>query len=262
VAGVTEVSGSIRRVAVVSGGAGDIGRAICSALAAQGTAVALSDSRPPHDEQALVAELGAVRFDLLDVRDRNAVDEWLDDVARDLGTPTIVVPCAALAREADLYALDAPIWDDELAVTLTGSFHVAHAAALRMLAAAERGRIVLIGSWVAHAPHPQITAYCVAKAGLRMLARCLAVQLAPHGILVNEVAPGYVDAGVSAAFWDAHPGSRELAVARVPIGRLMGAAEVARLVAFLCGPDAGHMAGSVLLADGGLSLGATWSGES
>jgi NAD(P)-dependent dehydrogenase (short-subunit alcohol dehydrogenase family) len=260
VAGLSETTRVLAgQVAVVSGGAGDIGRAICRELAARGATVALSDLRRPNDEETLLARLGAARFDTVDVRDRGAVEAWLDAVASAHGLPTLVIPCAALGLLGGASDLEASTWETELAVTLTGSFHVAQAAAQRLLAAGSPGRIVLIGSWAAHAPHPQITAYCVAKAGLRVLGRCFASELAPHGILVNEVAPGYVDAGLSAAAWNAEPGSRERALGRVPIGKLLDADDIARLVAFLCGPDAAQMTGSVLLADGGLSLGAIWS---
>ena len=96
--------------------------------------------------------------------------------------------------------------------------------------------------------------YCVAKAGLRMLSQCMALDLAPQGILVNEVAPGYVDAGLSAQFWKQNPAGREKAAGRVPIGQLIDAGEVATQVAHLCEPDNRHMTGTTLLMDGGLSL--------
>jgi glucose 1-dehydrogenase len=89
---------------------------------------------------------------------------------------------------------------------------------------------------------------------MRMLCKCMALDLAPTGILVNEVAPGYVDAGLSAAVWIKNPEARENAAERVPIGKLIDAADVAQQVAHLCEPDNRHMTGSVLLMDGGLSL--------
>ena len=82
----------------------------------------------------------------------------------------------------------------------------------------------------------------------------MALDLAPAGILVNEVAPGYVDAGLSASVWLKFPEAREKAAQRVPIGTLIEAADVARQVAHLCEPDNRHMTGSVVLMDGGLSL--------
>jgi NAD(P)-dependent dehydrogenase (short-subunit alcohol dehydrogenase family) len=83
----------------------------------------------------------------------------------------------------------------------------------------------------------------------------MALELGPHGILVNEVAPGYVDAGLSGRFFNEQPGSRENAERRVPIHKLIVPQDVALQVAHLCDPENKHMTGSVLLMDGGLSLG-------
>jgi len=94
----------------------------------------------------------------------------------------------------------------------------------------------------------------VAKAGLRMLGQCLALELAPHDIAVNEIAPGFVDAGLTGKIYDANPGSRENSRTLVPNGRLIEAAEVGDQIAFLCDPANSHMVGSVHLMDGGLSL--------
>jgi NAD(P)-dependent dehydrogenase (short-subunit alcohol dehydrogenase family) len=82
----------------------------------------------------------------------------------------------------------------------------------------------------------------------------MALELAPQGILVNEVAPGFVDAGLSGRFFREKPGLREQAAARVPIGQLIEACDVARQVAHLCDPANRHMTGSTILMDGGLSL--------
>jgi NAD(P)-dependent dehydrogenase (short-subunit alcohol dehydrogenase family) len=96
--------------------------------------------------------------------------------------------------------------------------------------------------------------YCVAKAGLRMLSRCMALEYARHGILVNEVAPGFVNAGLSRQVFEKDPQFHSQCAARVPIGEIMTAEEVAFHVAHLCDPRNHSMTGSVLLCDGGLSL--------
>jgi NAD(P)-dependent dehydrogenase (short-subunit alcohol dehydrogenase family) len=131
---------------------------------------------------------------------------------------------------------------------------MAHAAVLRLLHHRLPGRVVFIGSWVARTPQTHIPAYCVTKAGLRMLARVMALELAPHGILVNEVAPGNVDAGLSARIFEQNPAWRERNLLRVPIREMSSAEEVAYQVAHLCDPENRQMTGSVLLMDGGLSL--------
>jgi NAD(P)-dependent dehydrogenase (short-subunit alcohol dehydrogenase family) len=116
------------------------------------------------------------------------------------------------------------------------------------------GRIIFTGSWVQDVPRPEIAAYSASKAGLRMLARSMARELAPHGILVNVLAPGIVNAGLARRQLESEP-QYALRVAKViPLGELQTAEQVARAMAFLCSPDADYMTGSVLLADGGCSL--------
>jgi NAD(P)-dependent dehydrogenase (short-subunit alcohol dehydrogenase family) len=112
---------------------------------------------------------------------------------------------------------------------------------------------VLIGSWAAHAPHPHIGAYSVAKAGLRSLGQTLALDHAADGILVNEVAPGVVDAGLSRELLRSDEKLRERTLQAVPLGRLMSPDEVARDVLHLASPANRSTTGGVLVSDGGLS---------
>jgi Dehydrogenases with different specificities (related to short-chain alcohol dehydrogenases) len=239
------------QVAVISGGAGDIGRAIARRLHAHGARVALGDVLPIAKVRARVAKF---HYTEVDVSDSSANDAWLTRVTRDLGLPTLIIPNAAVVELGSALDTSVEAWNRTLNVNLTGAFLLAQLAARRLLAARRRGRIVFVGSWAAHAPHPNIAAYCAAKAGLRMAMQCLALELAPHGILVNEVAPGRVDAGLSKRLFDQTPGFRERARAEVPIRSLLDPSEVADGVAYLCRPDNRQMTGSVLLLDGGLSL--------
>ena len=253
------MSGTLsNQVAIVSGGLGDIGRAIAIELARRGAAIGIGDIFDDSAARGLAEQLGQLgvrhRYDSVDVAVASDVKDWIATVERELGVPSLIIPNAATVTLAGVRDVTPDQWSKELRVNLDGAFHMAQAAALRLLEHKRPGRIVFIGSWAAHAPHNGIPAYCVAKAGLRMLCKCMAVDLAPHGILVNEVAPGYVDAGLSADLWAKNPGSREMAAARVPTGILIDAAEVAKQVAHLCEPENRHMTGSVLLMDGGLSL--------
>jgi NAD(P)-dependent dehydrogenase (short-subunit alcohol dehydrogenase family) len=251
------------RVAIISGGLGDIGRACAMELARRGAAVAVGDRCDNGRSAALRTDIESLgrrfRFDLVDVADAEAVDRSVQAVEGDLGLPNLVVPNAAIVELVNLEHLTPAVWQRHLDVNLSGAMYLAHAAARRLLAHRQPGRIVFIGSWAAHAVHAHIPAYCVAKAGLRMLCQCMALEYAPHGILVNEVAPGFVDAGLSKSIFDRDPAVRQQAVARVPTDDLMTADEVAFHVAHLCDPRNRNMSGSVLLCDGGLSLvTATW----
>jgi len=246
------------QVAIISGALGDIGRAIALELAARGADVALGDIREPGDAESLIKSLHdrgvRARYDRTDVADSTQVANWFAEVANDLGVATLIVPNAARVTLAGIRDVTPDQWSREIQVNLNGAFFMAQAGAARLIEAKKAGRIVFIGSWAAHAPHPHIPAYCVAKAGMRMLCKCMALELAPHNILVNEVAPGYVDAGLSAQVWAKNPGAKERAATRVPTGQLIDAREVAVQVAHLCDAENRHMTGSTILMDGGLSL--------
>jgi NAD(P)-dependent dehydrogenase (short-subunit alcohol dehydrogenase family) len=238
---------------VITGGLGGIGRAIAIELARRGADIAVCDIRTDGAHtliEAVTAERRRCRVDELDVTNCDAVRAWLTAVGSDLGLPTLIIPNAATANAGGLGTLDPEHWRRELAVNLDSALYVALLAARDLISAQCPGRIVFIGSWAATQVHPAIPTYCVAKAGLRMLMRCMALEYAAHGILVNEVAPGYVNAGLGAV-------GPEEAVAlnrEVPIGEMAVAEDVALQVAHLCDPGNGHMTGSTILMDGGLSL--------
>ncbi|MEX2381789.1 MAG: SDR family oxidoreductase [Opitutales bacterium] len=249
----------IGQTAIVSGGMGDIGGAVGRELAGRGADVALSDlHRPEQAEEALakLTELGVgARYDQVDVADSKQVEAWVEAVNGEWGRPpSLIIPNAATVTASSIGEITAEQWQKEININLHGAFYMAQAAGRRLVAEGRPGRIVFIGSWAAHAPHPAIPAYSVAKAGLRMLCQCLALEWAPHGILVNEVAPGYVDAGLSGKMFRQEPGRRERAQGRVPTGELITPEEVAAQVAHLCDPRNRHMTGTVLVMDGGLSL--------
>jgi NAD(P)-dependent dehydrogenase (short-subunit alcohol dehydrogenase family) len=246
------------QTALISGGLGDIGRAIARELASLGADIALCDLRPAADAEQFLDELRALgrraRYDAVEVSDASAVQQWVGEVESTLGVPTLIIPNAAQVTQADVRQLSADQWSRELRVNLDGAFHLAQAGALRLVEHRKPGRIVFIGSWAAHRVHTHIPAYCVAKAGLRMLSQCMALEFAPHGILVNEVAPGIVDAGLSARIMDGNHALRDSARQLTPVKELVQPADVARSVAFLCDPANRQMTGSVLLQDGGMSL--------
>ena len=241
------------QVAVITGGLGGIGRAIAVELARRGADIAVCDIKAdgaPSFIESIEAQGRRCRVDQVDVTDPIAVRAWLTAVGNDLGLPTLIVPNAATANAGSLSTLEPEQWRRELAVNLDGALYVAMLAARDLISAQCPGRIVCIGSWAASQVHPAIPTYCVAKAGLRMMMRCMALEYASHGILVNEVAPGYVNAGLGSV------GPQE-AVAlnhEVPTGEMAVAEDVALQVANLCDPRNRHMTGSTVLMDGGLSL--------
>jgi glucose 1-dehydrogenase len=247
-----------REVAVVTGAAGSIGAATADHLAALGARVAGSDYN------AEAANGARRRMDRVDATNSSALDRWIDDVERAWGTPTIAVICAGISKAGRLAELSDSDWRDVLAVNLDGAFYTTRAVIRHMLAANLGGRIVFVGSWAAHAPHPHIGSYSISKAGLRSLCQTLArlrslcqtlaLEHAQDDILVNEVAPGIVDAGLSRALFRDDPALAERTIAAIPTNRLVQPEDVARDIAFLASPENRHTTGAMIVSDGGLSL--------
>ncbi|HRE79831.1 MAG TPA: SDR family oxidoreductase [Opitutaceae bacterium] len=237
--------------AVISGGLGDIGRAIAIALRAAGARVALSDLAPA---KTAAQRMPSFHYTRVDIADYQQVKTWLQAVERSLSVPTWIICNAGVVIPGSSRATSPALWEKTLSVNLTGSFFLAQLAAERMAKKKLPGRIVFIGSWAGEVPHPQITAYSVAKAGLRMAMKCLATDYAAYGILVNEVAPGIVDAGLSGKMMARTPHLREKTRQRIPVRRMLTPEDVAQGVVSLCDSRNLHMTGSVLLLDGGLTL--------
>jgi len=243
---------------IISGGLGDIGRAIAVAFAKCGTNIALCDIHNASDAKEFLAELSQYKvsstYNQVDVSDAEATRNWVMNVEEKLGVPGIIIANAATVTFVNINEITSEQWSKELRVNLDGAFYLTQSATARLLHHGRSGRVVFIGSWAAHAVHTNIPAYCVSKAGIRMLCKCMALELAPHHILVNEIAPGFVDAGLSGRNFAENPGAREKAKQKVPVHKLITAEEVARQVVMLCHPQNEHITGTTILMDGGLSL--------
>ena len=245
------------QVALISGGLGDIARAIALNLADHGADIALSDIRS-REEYAELGDALSTRgvkhaYHQVDVTKENEVSGWIDDVSDSLGVPTLIIVNAGTVEMADFTNITPETWKRQLDVNLNGAFYMAHFATQNLLKHQKEGRVVFIGSWAAHAVHTHIPAYSVSKAGLRSLCQNMAFNLASHGILVNEVAPGTVQAGLSAAFYE-DKSYQEGMCAIIPNRRLIQPEEVALEVAHLCDPAVVHHVGTVIVIDGGNTL--------
>lgn len=246
------------KTAIISGGLGDIGLAMVKSLSSAGAVVAIGDLHSPERADILFKSMAIdsslLRYDQVDVSDAAAVERWVANVESDVATPQLVIPNAAVVTPVDILSITSVEWAREMQINLNGAFHVAQLAARRIVAAKLPGRIVFVGSWAAHSPHTNIPAYCVSKAGLRMLTQLFALRLARHDILVNEIAPGLVDAGLSGRAFEQDSDLRVRAQSWVPVQKLIKPEEVAQQVLHLCDPANQHVTGSTLLMDGGLSM--------
>ena len=227
--------------AIISGGLGDIGRAIALEFAKNGANIAICDMHPPAHAKKFKAEIMQYKvladYRQVDIADADAVRNWVLSIENRVGIPNIIIANAATATFANIYEITSEQWARELSVNLNGAFHLTQSSTSRLLHHGLPGRVVFIGSWAAHSVHTRIPAYCVSKAGLRALCRCMALELAPHNILVNEVAPGFVDAGLSGRSFKKDPATKKDAIQKVPIKKLISAAEVAAQVVLLCHPS-------------------------
>ncbi len=237
-------------VAVVTGGSGGIGAAVCRALSAAGHVV-LVGYRSDEAAAVAVAESCAGKAEPLhlDVGDPDAIAAALAR-AGDLGTLAVVVNNAGIADDDLLLRLDAERIDRTLQVNLRGAMLVAQAA-VRPMMRARYGRIINISSIVALRGNAGQSLYGAAKAGLIGFTKSLAREVARKGVTVNAVAPGFVETAMTADLPDA---ARDQLRDLAPTGRAVTADEVAAAVAYLASPLAGAVTGTVLPVDGGAAI--------
>jgi NAD(P)-dependent dehydrogenase (short-subunit alcohol dehydrogenase family) len=243
----------VQRVAVVTGGASGMGRAIGRRLATGGHRVALFDLDADAVQQA-AGELdrdGNVVGAAVDVSDRTAVDDALQKVRSEFGPVEIMVTSAGIDEFCSFTELSIEAWDRLLAVNLTGTFHCLQAAVPDMLAAGW-GRIVTISSSSAQSGAARMAHYVASKGGVVGLTKALAVELAPHGITVNTIPPGFIDTPmVRRAEARGDLPSVDAVVARTPVRRAGTPDDIAAACAFLCSEDAGYITGQLIGVNGG-----------
>ena len=237
------------RHAAVTGGAGEIGLAIARRLADEGAAITLLD-KTISDPVAQEVEMRGFRFVEADVSDPTSIAAAVNS----LPPIHIAVANAGVHRGGRALDLSPADWNLMMSVNATGVFLFAQAAARRMVAAKAGGCIVVTGSWVQDVPNVDNTGYCASKAAAAMVARCMALELGKHGVRVNLVAPGIVNAGMAKRQIGLDPSFARKAAKGIPLGALQTAEQVAAGVAFLCSEDAEAVTGTTLLVDGGLSL--------
>jgi 3-oxoacyl-[acyl-carrier protein] reductase len=255
------------RKVVVTGACGVFGRWIAAAFAREGAALCLTD-RDAGELEATRDALGLPADTLLhaaDLLDAASIAGLAGTVAERWRAPDILVNNAGVYPRAPLLDLDVAEWDRILGVNLRAPFLMTQAMARLMIAGQVKGSVVVISSGAARQMRNGSVPYCTSKTAVERLAKGFALELAPYGIRVNVVEPGFA------------PGSRvsqlteeyvERMKARIPLGRTSGPEDAPGAIMYLCSPEASFITGAVLSVDGGNSIGtyepasSAWSGRS
>jgi 3-oxoacyl-[acyl-carrier protein] reductase len=246
---------SISRVALVTGGGRNIGRAISLALASDGVAVAVNVRASEKEAQSVVDEIkaagGQAIVCLADITDRKAVDAMMQKVRDTYGRLDILVNNAAIRHEATFEETTYAAWRNALDVCLDGPFHCTQSA-LPLLKASDGGCVISIGGLTAHTGAGHRVQVVTAKAGLVGFTRALAHDLAEYGITVNCVSPGLIETtrGASNVQSPHHHAQRKNL-----LGRRGQPEEIAEAVRWLASPGGRYITGQVMHVNGGAYLG-------
>jgi 3-oxoacyl-[acyl-carrier protein] reductase len=238
------------KIALVTGGSRGIGRAIADALYAAGAGVTILD-RDAERAKITASEIGDdVCAMIADVTDPDEAASALAYVEETCGPIDILVNNAGITRDGLLVRMSDDDWDAVLDVNLRGAFLLTRAVARGMMKR-RWGRIINIASVVGLMGNPGQANYAASKAGLIGFTKAVARELASRNVLVNAIAPGFIETDMTRALTDAQ---RDTLRAQIPLGRLGQPEDVARAVVFLASDHADYITGQVLVVDGGMVM--------
>ncbi len=244
------------KVAIITGSATGIGKAMAQAMAREGAAVVINyvghqqdaANGVVHDiEQAGGKALAVVA----DVSQLDQVQRLVAQTVHTFGRLDIMVNNAGIEEKHPFLEMPLEVWNKIIAVDLTGPWLGSQVAAQQMVTQGEGGRIITISSVHEDLPMPTNAPYCAAKGGLRMLTRTIAVELAPHQITVNNIGPGAIFTPIDADI-EANPDLEKQLMAEIPLGRWGKPEDVAELAIYLASDAAAYVTGSTYFIDGGM----------
>lgn len=243
------------KTALVTGSAGGIGRAIAQRLASEGADI-VAAVRKPNEESERTAELvrtaGSRVFVVTgDLADASAAADVVKQGVAQAGSLDIIVNNAGIELAAPFWDATEADYDAVLDINLKGPFFLTQAFVRHLRKAQRGGRIINVSSVHEELPFPHFTSYCISKGGLRMMMRNLAIELAPLGITVNNIAPGAIETPMNRKVLG-DPARRQALLGNIPLGRVGQPRDVAGLAAFLASDDADYVTGTTLYVDGGL----------
>lgn len=245
------------RIAVVTGGSHGIGRGIAVALASHGCNIAFCYSRDHEGSIETIAQVEAAGAKAIavraDVSSRDQVDAVIRSTVDEFGQIDILVNNAAVLTVTPLLDMKEDEWDRVVDVNLKGYFLMGQAAAREMVRHGRGGRIINLGSVLGEWPLPGRTHYCATKAGIVMLTKVWAIELAEYGITANVIEPGTIESEMTAPML-ATDAQRRLMTAPIPLGRIGRSIDIGEAAAFLASNEASYITGATLLIDGGLTI--------
>ena len=242
------------KVAVVTGAATGIGRAIATQFVRDGAKVVIDyvgASDKADDLAHALGTIGSAVAVAADVSDEQQVDMLVEHAVKTFGRLDVFVNNAGIEKKFPFLETPTEYWQKVLAINLTGPFLCSRRAAKQMVAQGGGGRIINISSVHEDVTMPTNAAYCATKGGLRMLMRTIAVELAPHGITVNNIAPGAVDTPMDASL-EQNQAAMTALLNEIPLHRMAQPHEIADLCAFLASDKAAYVTGATYVIDGGL----------
>ena len=243
------------KVAVVTGSSSGIGEAIALAFADEGAAVVVNYSRHEDAAQKVLDKIenagGKGLVVGADVSDPKEVEAMVQQATDAFGRLDIMVNNAGMEHKMPFLETPFEVWQETIAVNLTGAWLGCQAAAKRMVAQGDPGRIINVSSVHEDLAMPTNSPYCATKGGVRMLMRTLAVELAPHNITVNNIAPGAIETPMDAPL-EQDPAVMKELLSEIPLGRMGKPEEVANMAIFLASDDSSYVTGSTLFVDGGM----------
>jgi NAD(P)-dependent dehydrogenase (short-subunit alcohol dehydrogenase family) len=245
------------QVALVTGASSGIGRHLALLLAAAGAKVALAARRSDLLTEAtreIEAEGGIAVPIVLDVTNPDSVAAAVAEAERALGPVNLLVNNAGVTIAKPVLEHTEADWDQVLDTNLKGAWLITREFAAHLVARGRPGRVVNIASILAERAIPQGPSYCAAKAGLVHLTHVLAMELARYGILVNALAPGFIETDLTRAFLRSEAGKR--LQARIPLRRLGRPDDLDGAMLLLASPAGAYLTGAVITVDGGHSVAA------
>ncbi|GAC1469942.1 MAG: SDR family oxidoreductase [Chamaesiphon sp.] len=243
------------KAALVTGSSQGIGQAIAERLAQEGADIAIDYRSHPEGAQETLAKVEAtgrkgftVKADLGVVSD---IRQMIADAIQHFGKLDILVNNAGIEKNASFWDVTEADYDAVLNVNLKGVFFATQAIVQHLMKTQRTGKIINISSVHEELPFPHFTSYCASKGGLKMMTRNLAIELAPLGITINNVAPGAIETPINTKLLN-DPEKLGALLKNIPLGRLGQPSDVASLVAFLASSDADYVTGTTFFVDGGL----------